>query len=733
MKKAILPLLALSFCAVHADEGMWRPRQIPELRERLTSMGMRIDPARLGDLLDYPMDAVVSLGGCTASFVSPDGLVITNHHCAYGSIQYNSTEERNLIEAGFLATSRAEELPGAPGSRVYVTVAATDVTSRVLDGLPVSLGGRERYQAIDDREKALVAECETDEGHRCRVASYNGGLEYELIKQLEIRDVRLVHAPGRSIGDYGGDVDNWMWPRHTGDYSFLRAWVGPDGKPADYAPGNVPYHPKHWLKVAAGGVADGSLVFAAGYPGRTSRYRLASEVENTFGWSYPTRTRLYRQWLDIIDHETADRPDAAIKYASIVSRLNNSMKNNEGMLNGYARSDMLERKRRTEGDLQRWIEADAGRRARYGSAIQDLRDLVAKDQAMREQDMYYQSLIGRTSILSAARTLYRLSVERTKPDIQREAGYQGRDLPRIRERLTRMDRSFTPEVDRAVLRRFILDYAVIPADQHVGAFDTWFGIDGNRVDEAKLDARLEEMYSGTRLTDLKTRLSLMDADRSALDTSDDPFVRLAAHLFESDMRIEEREKTLEGEFQAARPRLMEAMIAWRAGRGEPLYPDANGTLRITYGTVKGYTPRDAVDYEPFTTADGIVEKNTGEDPFDPPASEVAAIRAKRFGPYAAAGLGTLPVDFLTTLDSTGGNSGSPTLDANGELAGLLFDGNWESIIADWDFIPSITRSIHVDIRYVLWVMDEIAGAHDLIREMGVTPASTATTAADGGL
>src|SRR5688572_275744 len=241
MKRATLPLLilVLGISLAPADEGMWRPGQLTGMKSNLG-----FDARHLSDLDGHPMNAVISLGGCTASFVSQDGLVITNHHCAFGSIQHNSTPERNLLQDGFLARKRSDELPAAPGSRVMVTVEVTDVTAQLLKDLPPGSKGRERYQVLEDRKKELVAACEKDPGHRCRVAAYHGGLEYEVIKQMEIRDVRLVHAPAGSIGKYGGDVDNWMWPRHTGDYAFYRAYVGKDGRPADRSPDNVPYHPK---------------------------------------------------------------------------------------------------------------------------------------------------------------------------------------------------------------------------------------------------------------------------------------------------------------------------------------------------------------------------------------------------------------------------------------------------------------------------------------------------------
>jgi len=297
----------------HAGEGMWTPQQLPQIAEELKVAGLKIDPNDLTELTDFPMGAIVSLGGCSASFVSPRGLVVTNHHCIYGSIQYNSSPEKNLIEEGFLARSLAEELPASPGSRVYVTVAVDDVTGQVIDEATASLGGKPRIDAIEANQKALIAACEKDAGHRCEVYSFYRGETYQLIKRMEIRDVRLVHAPALGVGKFGGDTDNWMWPRHTGDYGFYRAYVGPDGKPADYDEANVPFQPKHVLKLADAGVQAGDFVMIAGYPGSTNRHRLPSEVDYTFGWLYPEYVRLTDEILSIVESETAQREDAAIK------------------------------------------------------------------------------------------------------------------------------------------------------------------------------------------------------------------------------------------------------------------------------------------------------------------------------------------------------------------------------------------------------------------------------------
>ena len=725
MKQAVISywvlLVSIAFLSVtvRAEEGMWRPRQLPSLEDELRALNPDVDASAMSELTSHPMNAVIWLGNCTASFVSPQGLVITNHHCAYGSIQHNSTEENNLLENGFLAGGRSQELPAAPGSRVLVTVAVEDVTRVVLAAVPDDATGRERYQAIEDKQKSLIADCEKDPGHRCRVASYSGGLEYELIKQFEIRDVRLVYAPALAIGKYGGDIDNWMWPRHTGDYAFYRAYVDLDGKPADYSENNVPYQPKHYLQVSAQGVETGDLVMVAGYPARTSRYRLAREVEGVIQWDYPQRSQAFQEWLDIIDKEVDGRKETAIKYSSLQASLRNVVKNYQGMLAGFAKSDILERKRSLEQDLQRWIETSPEPRSELQSAAVDLGKLVAQSQSRREAALYYDLLGRRSSLLRAATRLYRLSRERQKPNEKREPGYQERDLDRIRESLERIDRTYDPEVDRACWRRFVLNYAKLPPQQHVKAFDDWFGIQGKDVQESRLDERLDEMYGKTRLGELETRVAWMESTPQAFAESADPFIQMAVSLYDSDMELEESGKELQGRFDQVRPRFMEALIAYNQSLGKSVYPDANATLRVTYGTVKGYSSKDGVRYLPFTTLRGILEKYTGEKPFDAPVGQLRLIRNRDFGSYYVKRLDSVPVNFLSTLDVTGGNSGSPTLNARGELVGLLFDGNWESIIADWDFIPAITRAIHVDIRYVLWIMERLDGAQSLLKEMGV--------------
>ncbi len=714
-------LLAVSSLTAYAGEGMWLPDQLPKIGPALEAAGLETPPENFADLTGQPMGAIVSLGGCSASFVSPEGLVATNHHCAYGTIQFNSTEELNLLEGGFLAADLKDELPGAPGSRVYVTESFTDVTQRVAQAIPEGADGAARFAAVEEAEKAIIAECEKTPGHRCKVASFFGGAAYRLYDQLEIRDVRLVYAPPSSIGKYGGDIDNWMWPRHTGDFSFLRAYVGPDGMPADPSPDNLPYHPKHWLTIGVEGVEAGDFVMVVGFPGSTSRYRLASEVEEAIEWTYPQRVQRRAESLDIIARETEGRPEAALAYAATASYINNSMKNAQGMVAGFAYSESVAKKKSLEADLAAWIAADPERAAAWGTAIADLEAVLAEQRAHRERDLELGSL-KYNQLISASTTAYRLACEREKPDAERKLGYQDRDEARIRARIARMARSFDAQVDMALLLNTLEAYAALPPSEHLAALDEWFGLDGEVDPSEAIMTTLHRMYTATALTDSEARLALLDADRATLEASEDPFVQFAISMYATDLALEAEEEAIEGRLIEARPRFVEAVLAYQTAHGVEIYPDANGTLRVTFGNVMGYVPRDAVLYLPFTTAEGVAQKATGVPPFDAPVPLLEAIAAADYGPYASATIGSVPVDFLSDVDTTGGNSGSATLDDQGRLVGLLFDGNWESMISDWDFLPEVTRSIHADVRFMLWVMDRIDHAWNLLEEMGVKPA-----------
>ncbi|MBP8804637.1 MAG: S46 family peptidase [Pseudoxanthomonas sp.] len=703
--------------AALAGEGMWVPQQLPQIAGPLAKAGLKLAPEQLADLTGDPMGAVVALGGCTASFVSPNGLVATNHHCAYGAIQLNSTPENNLIRNGFNAPTTADELSAGPNARVFVLDSITDVTGQARAAIAAAgddaLG---RTRALEALEKQLIAACEADAGFRCRLYSFSGGNSYRLFRNMEIRDVRLAYAPPGSVGKFGGDVDNWMWPRHTGDFAFYRAYVGKDGKPAAYSPDNVPFKPRHWLKFADQPLGEGDFVMVAGYPGSTNRYALAAEFDNAAQWSYPAIAGHFNNQIALVEAAGKLDPQVQVRYASSMAGWNNTAKNYQGQLSGFKRIDAAGQKRAEEAAVLAWLKGQGARGQAALDAHARLLALLEQSQATRERDLAL-GMFNNTAMLGTASQLYRLAIERAKPDAERESGYQQRDLPAIEGGLRQLERRYVASMDRQLQAYWLDQYLKLPAAQRVAAIDAWLG--GN--DEAAVKRALDRL-AGTALGSTDERLKWLSADRAAFEASTDPAIQYAVAVMPTLLKLEQERKTRAGENLAARPVYLQAVADYKNSQGEFVYPDANLSLRITFGNVTGYVPRDGVKYTPFTTLEGVVAKETGADPFDSPQALLDAVAAGRHGGLADARLGSVPVNFLSDLDITGGNSGSPVLDAHGKLVGLAFDGNWESVASNWVFDPAMTRMISVDQRYMRWIMQEVFPAPQLLREIGVAPA-----------
>ena len=713
--KTCLSVLCLSLAltpAAQSDEGQWQPHQLLELKSELKRIGIQIPAEKLADLTKAPMNAIVSLGGCSASFVSPKGLIVTNHHCAYGAIQRNATAEKNYIADGFVAKAMADELPAGPNQRVYVTDQVTDVTAEVLKGIDASVRGKARHDQIERNIKALIAKCESSPDYRCSVPSFHRGLEFYLIRQLMLRDIRLVYAPSEAIGAYGGDIDNFEFPRHTGDFAFYRAYIGKDGKPADPSPDNVPYASKDFLTVSAEGLKAGDPILLAGYPGRTSRYKLPEEIRFARDTDYPMRVTDYQRDLQAIADATANNNEWSVRYAATVKSINNRMKKLQGLLDGFGRKDLVAIKQQQHQEFLNWIDKQ-GDAERYRAMLSQLDELVAKDQTLTQQE-FVLSLATSSDMLSAASTAYRLAKEKEKPDAERDSGYQQRDIPFIKARLQRMEQSLVPEVDRRRWQSALSRYQQLNPQQQLMAVNKIM-----LLPRKDLNKWLTELYQHTQIQDTAFRLSLLEEPAAAFTASNDHLVRLAVMLYDIQDTLREQRKHLDGDFDYLIPQYMQAVIAWKKSQGKPVYPDANSTLRVTYGTVAPYSPADGLTKGPFTTVEGLAEKHTGKDPFDATDAQLRAIAAKQFGVYRDPILKTVPVNFLSSADTTGGNSGSAVMNKRGELIGLNFDSTYESITKDWYFDPEITRAIHVDIRYMLWVMQELDGAEHLIKEMTV--------------
>jgi len=710
---SLVPLLlaALLPSPAQADEGMWLPEQLPDHAQRLTELGLEIPVSQLADPMGDPLGAIVSLGFCSASFVSPDGLILTNHHCVAGYLGANSSAQANLARDGFMAGSQADELWTGPDGRVTVVESITDVTEKVLARTHGRVSDAQRQLRIAEARKALVAACEADDDRRCAVASYYGGSEYRLIRARELRDLRIVYAPAESVGSYGGDTDNWMWPRHAGDFAMLRAYVAPDGSTADHAADNVPYPPAHHLRFDPTGAQDGEMVMVAGFPGHTERYALAEQLRFSRDRVYPQAIERANASLALFDRLSQADPEGAARLAAPIDWVSNGRKYEQGMLDDFQGSPVVQQVEAREAALRSWIAADRKRAKTYGPVLAELDRLQAEGEQRYETDVVYGRLFRSADLLGVATQAVRLATERAKPDLQREEGLQARDEANIRASFENLDRTLYLPADQALLRMVLTDSQALAADQRIPPLDAFLAAHGG------IDGTLALLFDHPALALAPARLALLDADAATLAHSQDPWVQLARELEAWEAPRRDQDKARAG----ARMRLMPVyMEALRTARPGAVYPDANSSLRVSFGQVEGYAPRDGVWYLPHTTVTGMVAK-AGPPPFDAPQRLLDAAATSTTSGWADPELHDVPVDFLTTLDTTGGNSGSATINGKGELVGLIFDGNYEAMSADWLFDDALTRSIHVDVRYLLWMLQDVEEADWILSELGVQP------------
>lgn len=711
--KKLIFVLLISMASLSAEEGMYMLDQIRDLN--LPAMGLKISPDQLWNREDGGLvQAVVSLGGCTAAFVSPNGLIVTNHHCAFSAIQRNSSPENNLLEKGFLARTLQEELPSR-GMNVRVLQEFLDVTNEVFKGVDDKMDAKARVELIRKNRKRIQDEAEKTQFVSARVAEFNNGTAYYLFKFFQIRDVRLVYAPPVSIGKFGGEIDNFEWPRHTGDYTFLRAYVGPDGKPAERSDKNIPFTPKKWLQVTPSGLSENDFVMVFGFPGTTQRFRTSFEIQYLQDVFYPQRIDLLRESIAIYEAESAKDPAVAVKLASRLSGLNNSLKNSLGQLDGLKRLNVVSKKQEFEKKFSESLVQNKKLQKKYIDILSTLEKINRENQAFGQRNAIRRNLFQNSTPLATASRLDKWRQERLKPESEREEGYRDKDMEQENMRLQNSMLSFDPNADKRLFTNVLKRALKLPAEQKIYTIEKI--VAGKAADpEAALEAYVEAAYQKTIFTNLTEAARLFTRPDSEWSALQDPILQLAADLRQEFDRTKDAEDANQGNLDLYRKKYLEII---KTGQEQTFYYDANGTIRLTFGKVTGYSPRDAVQYRHFTTLDGVVEKCTDQEPFNCPVELLELAKAGHYGSYADAKSDKLWVNFLTDLDTTGGNSGSPVLNAQGQLVGLLFDGNYESIVADYYFDGPLTRSICVDIRYVLWLMDNLHQAQNLLQEMGI--------------
>ncbi len=712
----IFVITILAIANSSSDEGMWLLDGIGKLPlKELKLIGLTLTPDQIYSATKPSLkDAIVLLGGGTGSFVSPNGLVMTNHHVAYRAIQSLSTPEHDFLRDGFVAATRDEELP-APTYSATLLKSMQDVTLEVLGGITPVMTELERTEAIDKKSREIERKAKGITNDVCQVVEMYSGVKYYLFVSERYTDVRLVYAPPSSIGNYGGEIDNWMWPRHTGDFSIFRVYADKDGRPAPYSKDNVPYKPVKYLPISTKGFHDGSFVMIMGYPGRTYRcndsYAVSLSKEETF----PITADLYKIRMDILQKWSDRDRTTALKLANKIRGVANTYKNRLGAIEGFSKYDLVQNKRDQEAEFQKWLSKNPELNERYGTVLERLATASAQILTFNKKQVYLNNITAGVDLLQIANRI------RTALEGQRSYGQSDSLTPSLDDRLKQLlpfirqtFKDYDANADKEILTVLLLKSNELPAGQKISVVENILKQTNGIADKAVLGQYIDSLYSHTMLATLQSAEDFLGKDSTSIAA--DPLIRLAAELNTENAQIRKFNAPVNAVLSALRAQLAEGWIFWKGGN---IYPDANRTMRLTYGTVVGYNPRDAVSYKSTTHLSGAVEKATGTEPFDMPKSLIELEKRKDFGPYADQKSGDIVTCFLSNLDITGGNSGSPVINGKGEFIGAAFDGNYEALTGDFEFDPKLNRTIAVDARYILFILDKFSGAANILEELDI--------------
>lgn len=702
---AFLIAYCFTFSAALAEEGMYPISAIDRLD--LNAQGMQLSADQIFNPDETCLvDGICRVNGCTGSFVSPSGLIITNHHCAYRAIQSASTAENDWLKNGFTSQSIEDEIP-APGYVVRITESYRDVSAEVLSAVDATMSATDRSKAIEKRRKELEKKAEEENpGMRADIAEMFTGKSYVLFLYTYIRDVRLVFAPPSSVGNFGGAVDNWEWPRHTGDFSFMRAYVAPDGSTSEYNENNVPYQPKRFIQVSPSGANEGDFIFLLGYPGRTARHKTASFLEYEQNIRLPFIVELYNWQLATMAEESKKDRSVALKHSSRKQGLANTEKRSRGQLKGLVRKNIVATRRAAEAGLQDFIDSDNARQEKYGSILEELDKVYREIGESAQYELTMTNLVSACRAMALAYTIYDSAYERGKPDLDRESAYMDRNIVRTTDRAILAWKDWHRETDMKMLVEMKRRIRQLPKANSTPVVKEF-------LDNESLG---NESFAQSKFNDEDFIRSLFAKTPDELKQIDDPFLHAVIGLYPEFQRMREQGKEIDGKLGRLYGELIDVKQEFQK---TSFVPDANGTLRLTYGQVKGYSPEDAVYKFPATTLRGVIEKTTGVEPFVTPDRIRELYDQGEFGNYLHPKLNQVPVALLYNTDTTGGNSGSPILNGRGELVGVNFDRAFEATINDFAWNENYSRSIGVDIRYVLWITEKVYDAQRLIDEMGI--------------
>lgn len=702
-----------TICLGQSNGGMWLPNLLAELNEEeMQSLGMQISAQDIYDVNTGSLkDAIVHFGGfCTGEVISAQGLVLTNHHCGYGQIQSHSTVEDNYLDDGFWAMDRAEELPN-PGLYVKFINKIEDVTAYATNGVTDDMSLEARNEKIGENLKIFEEKASLGEFEELEVKAFYAGNQYYAFYTISYPDVRLVGAPPSSIGKFGADTDNWVWPRHTGDFSLFRIYADKNNNPAAYSEDNVPYTPKHYLPINISGAEEGDFTMVFGFPGRTNEYLPASAVAQTAKVVDPARVAMRDVALKVMDKYMRADEATKIKYASKFASIANYWKKWIGEMQGLERSKAVAKKSAYEQDFQSRLETNQEWQTKYGTLLAELNETYAQLKPYAEVNAYHSELTGRnTLMLNVAYYMDRLANLYETDGPEAYESFKGRLLNYLQGQYKNYDEEVEAEVFAALIDLYFEKVPGKFLDQEL------MPIIGKTKEQANAFAKA--LYKSSQLTSfeqLEEILALPAEEAIAAIQTDEmlKFYQKLNNPFKT--TVEPYYKKYNDRAIDLQRTYMEAQL--EVFSDKRFFPDANSTMRVTYGQVKGYYPKDAVYYGTHTYLDGVMEKYVpGDYEFDVPTKLIHLHNKKDYGDYAAEN-GKLPVNFIASNHTTGGNSGSPAIDANGNLIGLNFDRAWEGTMSDINYDPAICRNIMVDARYILFIIDKYAGAEHLIKEM----------------
>jgi len=709
---SVLIIMAVSFGSkARADEGMWLLPLIEKLNMgTMTGLGLKLSSEEIYSLNQPSIkDAIVNFGGiCTGEIVSSEGLILTNHHCGYDRIQSHSTVENDYLRDGFWAMTREEELPN-PGLSVVFLIRIEDVSDQVLANVKPEMSETERNTAINSAREAIQRRAAGGTNYRTRVQPFYGNNYFYLLVYETYSDVRLVGAPPSSIGKYGDETDNWEWPRHTGDFSVFRVYSGPDGKPAQYSKDNIPLKPKYWLPVSLKDLNIGDFAMILGYPGRTQRYATSYEVSEIMNIQNPNRIKIrgIKQEIWMADMVAGQKVD--IQYASKYSRSSNGWKFSIGQNNQLKNLNVIAKKQQIENQFNTWANADAGRKAEYSEALNMIRSSIEGRAEFQNAYQYLNECMQGCELLGFTQFTRDLLFALQKADNQKISEAAGL----IKENIGEIYKDYNPPTDQKSMKAMLKLYREdVPSKFHPDFYTSMI----DRKFNGNIDKFADNMFaksvfaSEAKLTAFLDKPVLKTLENDPVVVTYNSYIKVARTLAQERSKFDQ---------DLARGQRLWIAALKKMTPEKTQYPDANSTMRLSYGTIQDYDPRDAVTYKYYTTLQGAIDKyKPGDYEFDLPQRLIDLHNKREYGRYASS-KGYMPVCFLTTNDITGGNSGSPVMNGNGELIGLAFDGNWEAMSGDVAYEPALQRTICVDIRYVLWIMDVYAGAGHLVDEMTI--------------